>query len=37
MDKNISSNSIKDSFSLIINSIVDEKNKKSVFVLLITQ
>jgi predicted nuclease with TOPRIM domain len=28
MDKNISSNSIKDSFSLIINSIVDEKNKK---------
>ncbi|MBW2663247.1 MAG: hypothetical protein JRD93_14955 [Deltaproteobacteria bacterium] len=28
MDKNISSNSIKDSFSLIINSMVDEKNKK---------
>jgi len=28
MDKNISSNSINDGFSLIINSIVDEKNKK---------
>lgn len=28
MDKNISSNSIKDSFSLIIDTIVDEKSKK---------